>query len=70
MSVEKEITVKINGGFDKVIEILLDKDFKIIDKFTLEDIYLIPKDIDINKLSVREILKKAIIRRNVERCKV
>lgn len=72
MSVEKnnEITVKVNGDFDKVIEILVNEGFEITDKFSLEDIYLIPKDMNIKKLSVREILKEAIIIRNVGRCKV
>lgn len=72
MGVEKnnEITVRINGGFDEVIEILKDKGFKISDKFSLEDSYFIPKDIDINKMTVRQILEKAVIVRDVGRCKV
>ena len=72
MGVEKnnEITVRINGGFDEVIEILKDKGFKISDKFSLEDSYFMPKDIDINKMTVRQILEKAVIVRDVGRCKV
>lgn len=72
MGVEKnnEITVKINGNFNKVIELLVNKGFEITDKFSLEDIYLIPKDMNIKESSVREILKEAIIIRNVGRCKV
>ena len=45
MSIEKnnEITVKVNGSFDEVIKILVSNEFKITDKFSLEDVYLIPK---------------------------
>ena len=72
MGVEKnnEITVKINEDFNKVIELLVKKGFEITDEFSLEDIYLIPKDMNIKESSVREILKEAIIIRNVGRCKV
>lgn len=72
MGVEKnnEITVRINGGFDEVIEILKDKGFKISDKFSLEDSYFVPKDIEINKMTTRQILEKSVIVRDVGRCKV
>ena len=72
MSVEKnnEITVKVNGSFDKVIEILINKGFEISDKFSLEDSYFIPKNIDVNKMSIREILSNAVIVREVGRDKV
>ena len=72
MGVEKnnEITVKLNGGFNKVIEILKNKGFKISDKFSLEDSYFVPKNIEINKMTKRQILEKAVIVRDVRRCKV
>lgn len=72
MGVEKnnEITVKVNGGFNKVIEILKNKGFKISDKFSLEDSYFVPKDIEINKMTTRQILEKSVIVRDVGRCKV
>lgn len=72
MSVDKnnEITVKVKGSFNKVIEILTSKGFKITDKFSLEDSYFVPEDIVIEKMSIRQILEKAIIVRNVGRCKV
>lgn len=71
MGVEKnnEITVKVNSGFNEVAKILVNKGFKITDEFSLEDNYFIPKDIDINKMPIRQILEKAIIVRNVGRCK-
>lgn len=72
MGVEKnnEITVKVKGSFEKVVETLVNKGFEITDKFSLEDSYFIPKNIDINKMPIRQILEKAIIARNVGRCKV
>ena len=72
MGVEKnnEITVKVKGSFEKVVETLVNKGFEITDKFSLEDSYFIPKNIDINKMPIRQILEKAIITRNVWRCKV
>ena len=72
MGVEKnnEITVKVNGSFDKVTEILKNKGFKISDKFSLEDSYFVPKNIEINKMTKRQILEKAVIVRDVRRCKV
>ena len=47
MSIDKnnEITVKVKGSFNKVVEILTSKGFKITDKFSLEDSYFVPKDI-------------------------
>ena len=45
--------------------ILKNKGFSIIDKFYLEDIYYIPKEIDVKKQSVREILKRYILIRSI-----
>ena len=72
MSIAKnnEITVKVNESFDEIIKILVNGGFKITDKFSLKDIYLVPKNMNINELSAREILKEAIIIRDVGRCKV
>ena len=72
MSVEKnnEITVKVNGSFDEVIKILVSNGFKITDKFSCEDIYFIPKEIDINKMAIRDIIKNAVIIRSVRKDKV
>lgn len=72
MSVEKnnEITVKVNGSFDKVIEILLSKGFKITDEFSCEDIYYVPKSLEINNMKIRDIIKNAVIVRKVRNDKV
>ena len=64
-----EITVKVNTSINEMEEILKSKDFKLSDKFTCEDYYFISKNIDIKK-TVREILKKAIIVRQVKNDKV
>ena len=64
-----EITVKVNTSINEMEEILKSKGFKLSDKFTCEDYYFIPKNIDIKK-TVREILQKAIIVRQVKNDKV
>ena len=38
---------------------------KIVDRFSLDDIYFIPKDTDINKLNPRQILDHYILIRNI-----
>ena len=65
-----EITVKVNTSINEMEEILKNKGFKLSDKFTCEDYYFIPKNIDIKKETVREILQKAIIVRQVKNDKV
>ena len=60
-----EITVKISCSLQKMHNILKNKGFSIIDKFYLEDIYYIPKEIDVKKQSVREILKRYILIRSI-----
>ena len=62
---ENEITVKINCSILELNEILQSKNFRIIEKFYLDDIYYIPKELQINNMSVRDILSKAIILRKV-----
>ena len=72
MSVEKnnEITVKVNKDFDEVIKILINSEFKITDEFSCEDTYFVPKEIDINKMPIRDIIKNAVIIRSVRKDKV
>ncbi len=60
-----EITVKISCSLQEMYDILQNKGFSIVDKFYLEDIYYIPKDIDIKKQPIREILTKYILIRNI-----
>ncbi len=61
-----EITVKVNITNDEFIEFLKDTGFKEVEKFVLNDYYFIPKDLDIKDLSVREIIAKAVIIRDIK----
>ncbi len=65
-----EITVKINVSIKEMEKILINKGFKLSDKFTCEDNYFIPKDTNIKSETIREIIKKAIIIRKVRNDKV
>lgn len=65
-----EITVKVNVSIKEMEKILIDKGFKLSDKFTCEDNYFIPKDMDIKSETIRDIIKKAIIIRQVGNDKV
>ena len=60
-----EITVKIKGSIDDLYRILEDRNYKIIDKFNMDDYYFIPECLEIEKMSTREILTKAILVRNI-----
>ena len=62
-----EVTVKIKGDIQTVCKNLESKDFRIVDEFTLNDTYFIPKDLKIEKMTEREILAKAILIRNIRR---
>lgn len=62
-----EITVKIKGDIQNVCENLKNKGFNIIDAFDLDDTYFIPKNLEIEKITVREILTKTILARDIRR---
>lgn len=61
-----EITVKLKCSINEIKNILKNKDFEIVDKYEMEDTYYISKDININKLSPKEILKSYILIRNIK----
>lgn len=61
-----EITIRLKCSIDEIHDILENKGFKVIDKFEVEDTYYISKDIDIAKLSPREILNYYILIRNIK----
>lgn len=67
MSIKEEngITIKVICSNDELIKLLTSKGFKEGEKFTLDDYYLIPKDLDIENLTTREILAKAVIIRYI-----
>lgn len=60
-----EITVRITCSIQEMYNILENKGFNIIDEFSLNDTYLIPKHLKTEQMSSREILSNAIIIRNV-----
>jgi len=60
-----EITVKVKCELEELYKILEEKEFKITDKFSLNDTYLIPKILEIDKMSTREILSHAVIIRKI-----
>lgn len=60
-----EITVKIKCDLNEFYDILKDKGFKVIDKFSMDDTYFIPKEIDLDKMSTRDILSKAVLVRDI-----
>lgn len=61
-----EITVKIKVSLDKFYKIIEEKDFKIAHKFSMNDAYFIPETLNLNKMSTREILSKAILVREIK----
>ena len=65
-----EITVKVNLSIKEIEKILINKGFKLCDNFTCEDNYFIPKDTNIKSETIRDIIKKAIIIRQVRNDKV
>ncbi len=60
-----EVTIKVIDTKENLIKILLNKGFKKGVEFSLDDYYFISNNIDIDKLSTREILSKAIILRYI-----
>ena len=60
-----EVTIKVIDTKEDLIKILINKGFKKGRKFLLDDYYFIPNNIDINKMSTREILAKAVIIRDI-----
>ena len=64
---ENEITMKVNCGISELCKILEDKGFKVVDRFTMNDIFMIPNTLKskIKELTSREILKDAILIRDI-----
>ena len=63
---ENEITIRILCSKEELIKHLEEKGLKKGRKFRLDDHYLIPKILKLEELTVREILSKAVIIRNIE----
>lgn len=60
-----EITVRLKCSKEEIYKILEQKNFKIVDNFTLDDTYFIPKNLNIKYMNCRDILSKAILVRVV-----
>ena len=60
-----EITVKIKCNLDELYNILEKKDFKKVDKFSMDDAYFVPNEIDLDKINSRQILMQAILVRDI-----
>ncbi len=67
MSVKEanEITIKITCSNEQLIKHLTDKGFCEGRKFTLDDYYLIPKNLKLDELTTRDILSKSVIIRYI-----
>lgn len=61
-----EITVKIKVCLDEFYKIIEEKGFWIDHEFSMNDIYFIPKTLNLNEMSTREILSKAILVREIK----
>lgn len=63
---ENEITIRILCSKEELINHLEEKGLKKGRRFRLDDHYLIPKTLKKEELTVREILSKAVIIRNID----
>ena len=63
---ENEITIRILCSKEELIKHLEEKGLKKGRKFRLDDHYLIPKTLKKEELTVREILSKSVIIRNID----
>ena len=60
-----EITLKIKCELNEFYKIVEEKGFKIIDKFSMDDTYFIPEEIESDKVNTRDILSKAVLIRDI-----
>ena len=62
---ENEVTVRVVCSNDELINYLKKQGFKSGREFSLDDYYYIPSSLNIDNMSSREILSKAIILRYI-----
>ena len=60
-----EITVKLKCSIEEICNLLENKNFKVVEKFILDDTYFIPKELDITGMTHREILSRALLLRDI-----
>lgn len=65
MQKEREITVLVKSDYKTLKKELENNNFKIVEEFQLNDIYMIDKNIDLSTLSSIEILWKCILIRDL-----
>lgn len=61
-----EVTLRIRGNIDEFKKVLKEKGYVETEHFILYDTFMISESLEIEKLSAREIISKAIIIRKVE----
>lgn len=66
MKENNEITLRIKGSLENFERELEEKGYEKSRHFILDDVYMIPKDLNIEKMSTREIVSKAVIIRKVD----
>ena len=66
MKYENEITVQVTCNYEELHSLLIKQGFKIIEKYTLIDEYLISKDYDLKNKNYLDILKECVIVRYIE----
>ena len=66
MKYENEITVQVTCSYEELHSLLIKQGFKIIEKYTLIDEYLISKDYDLKNKNYLDILKECVIVRYIE----
>ena len=60
-----EITLKIKCELNEFYKIIEEKGFKIIDEFSMDDTYFVPKEVDLDKNDIRDTLSKALLVRDI-----
>lgn len=66
MKYENEITVQVTCSYEELHNLLIKQGFKIIEKYTIIDEYLISKDYDLRNKNYLDILKECVIVRYIE----
>lgn len=63
---DNEITMKIKGELNDFYKIMEEKGFKVVDEFSLDDIYFIPDNLNLSNMKTRDILSKAVLVREIK----
>lgn len=62
---ELEITVKVNSNYEKLHRDLIKNGFKIVDKYSCYDTYMIDSNIDTRNMRDLDIISKCVIVRDI-----